>query len=394
MPDRPPPKYRCYKPKNLGVVRIDGRDIYLGRYNSPESLEKYGRVLAEWRATGTAPPAPGTPPAADGMSVTEVMAAFIRYADGYYRRADGTPTEEFAAFKRTLKPLRRLYGSTLAKDFGPLKLKALRQTLIDSGLCRKTINQRIGRIVRMFKWAVSEEHIPASVHHGLRAVAGLRKGRSKAPEHEPVKPVPDAHVDAIRSHVARQVWAMIEIQRLTGMRPGEVTIMRTGDLNVSGDVWEYVPERHKTEHHGKERRIFLGPKAQEALKPWLRENLGEYLFSPAEAMAEKSAARREARKTPLTPSQRARRRKRKPEVAPGDLYLVHSYANVIRRACKAAGVPHWHPNQLRHNAATLLRREFGLDVARIILGHSSPAVTEVYAERDRLKAAEVMRQIG
>ena len=54
----------------------------------------------------------------------------------------------------------------------------------------------------------------------------------------------------------------------------------------------------------------------------------------------------------------------------------------------------WHPNRLRHSAATSLRKAFGLEVARVILGHSSPAVTEVYAERDREQAASVMRQVG
>jgi hypothetical protein len=44
------PKYRHYKPKDLGVVRIDGSDVYLGRYNSPESLERYHRTVAEWLA--------------------------------------------------------------------------------------------------------------------------------------------------------------------------------------------------------------------------------------------------------------------------------------------------------------------------------------------------------
>ena len=41
------PKYRHYKPKNLGVVRIDGRDHYLGKFGTPESYEKYHRLLAE-----------------------------------------------------------------------------------------------------------------------------------------------------------------------------------------------------------------------------------------------------------------------------------------------------------------------------------------------------------
>jgi integrase len=69
-------------------------------------------------------------------------------------------------------------------------------------------------------------------------------------------------------------------------------------------------------------------------------------------------------------------------------------ANLERAGQGIAPIPHWHPNQLRHNAATRLRREFGLDAARAVLGHSSPAVTEVYAELDEAKAAEVMGRVG
>ena len=57
-------------------------------------------------------------------------------------------------------------------------------------------------------------------------------------------------------------------------------------------------------------------------------------------------------------------------------------------------VPHWHPHQLRHNAATALRREHGIEVARIILGHRSAAITEVYAEVDHARAIDVMAKIG
>lgn len=54
----------------------------------------------------------------------------------------------------------------------------------------------------------------------------------------------------------------------------------------------------------------------------------------------------------------------------------------------------WHPHQLRHNAATYLRKEFGIELARIILGHSTAFTTEIYAEADRQKAAEVIAKIG
>ena len=96
----------------------------------------------------------------------------------------------------------------------------------------------------------------------------------------------------------------------------------------------------------------------------------------------------------MTPSQAKRRRKRNPARAPGDRYSLNSYRGAIAKACRKAGVPNWHPHQLRHNAATRLRKEFGLDMARCILGHRSPAVTEVYAELDHCKAVEIMRKIG
>src|SRR5262249_38697278 len=145
-------------------------------------------------------------------------------------------------------PLRLQYGTTLARDFGPLALKGVRQAMISAGLCRTEVNRRCRIVVRCFKWAVENELVPPSVHHGLRAVSGLKKGRSEAREREPVRPVPEAFVEAVRPFVSRQVWAMIELQRLTGARPGEITVMRALDLDTSGRVWVYTPAGHKTEH--------------------------------------------------------------------------------------------------------------------------------------------------
>src|SRR5262249_3394477 len=54
----------------------------------------------------------------------------------------------------------------------------------------------------------------------------------------------------------------------------------------------------------------------------------------------------------------------------------------------------WHPNQLRHNAATNLRKEYGVELARIVLGHATAFTTEIYAEADRVKAIEAMARIG
>src|SRR5262249_3036319 len=155
---------------------------------------------------------------------------------------------------------------------------------------------------------------------------------------------------------------------------------------------EYRPCRHKTSHHGKDRVIFIGPQAQEVLKPWLKTDLSAFLFQPREAVAERRAWLRSKRKTRVQPSQRDRR-KGMPARRPGERYPTDSYRQAIARACKVAGIDSWHPHQLRHSAATRLRHDFGLDVARAVLGHSSPVVTEVYAELDRAKASEAMEKV-
>jgi hypothetical protein len=186
--------------------------------------------------------------------------------------------------------------------------------------------------------------------------------------------------------------------------------MRTIDVDRTGRVWIFVPETHKTEHHDRERRVYLGPAAQAILSPWLRTELTAYLFSPQEAMARHWAERRRLRKSKVQPSQR-NRSKAKPKWKPGERYdtrsLDHAIAYGIRKAnreserkAKEAGakipepIPHWSAGRIRHNAATRLRREFGLDVTRAVLGHSSPIVTEVYAELDGAKAAEAMERVG
>jgi integrase len=270
----------------------------------------------------------------------------------------------------------------------------VRRHMIDSGLCRKVINQRIGKIVRVFRWATENELVPATTYQALKAVSGLRKGRSAARESEPVKPVPESHIVAIQPHVVPQVWAMIQLQLLSGMRPGEVTVMRTCDLDISSRTWVYSPERHKTEHLGRERRIYLGPRAQAVLESWIKKEATAYLFSPREAMESRWAERRCGRRSPMTPSQRARRRKATPARTPGTCYDTRSYAHAIHRACRRAGVPVWGPNRLRHNAATRLRSELGLETARAVLGHSDARVTTIYTERDWGLAQSAMEHCG
>lgn len=381
------PKYRKHRATGQAVVTISGRDHYLGPHGTKASKREYDRLVAEWLSSGR----PGSSGPDPTFTVTELIAAYLRWCKSYYQGG----SREYDQIRFSVRRLKELYGHTSAGEFGPRALKAVRQRLIADKFCRNEINKRVGRVKRLFAWGVENELIPPRVAHGLQCVKGLARGRTEARESAPVKPVPEAFVDALQPHVPPQIWAMIELQRFTGMRPGEVTIMRTCDLDTTGKVWVYTPRSHKTERHGHERRIFLGPRAQTVLAPWLRTRTREYLFQPKEAMEWRREQRRLARKTPLSCGNRAgTHRKTAPKWKPGECYSVTNYAAAIGRGCAAAQVPHWHGHQLRHNAATWLRKEFGIDIARVVLGHRSAAVTEIYAELDFAKAREVMGRVG
>jgi len=187
---------------------------------------------------------------------------------------------------------------------------------------------------------------------------------------------------------------MVQLQLLTGMRPGEVVSMRACDIEMSNAIWVYRPPRHKIEHHGIQREILLGPRAQSVVRGFLSADARGYLFSPEQAEAERNAVRRAARRTPMTPSQARRRCRTKPKRAPGTRYTIEAYRRAVARACAKAGVPRWSPNQLRHAHATALRKQSGLEAAQVLLEHARLETTQVYAERNRALAAEIIAKIG
>ena len=231
------------------------------------------------------------------------------------------------------------------------------------------------------------------MHHGLTAVGGLRRGRSEAVESKPVLPVDAATVNATLPLLNRQVSAMVRLQCLAGMRPGEVCQLRPCDVSRDADVWEFTPKSHKTQHHGRRRVIFFGPRAQAILSAWIDNRPADaFCFSPAEA--ERRASLTANRKTPKSCGNRpGTNRRQKPQRRPGDHYTTESYGAAVRAAAVKAGLPVWSPNRLSHAAATAVRRSHGLEAAQILLGGASADVTQVYAERDhelgRRVAAEV-----
>lgn len=327
------PAYRLHRQSGQAIVTLpDGlggrRDVLLGKHNTPESRDRYYRVLAEWRANGCRLAAPA---AGADLTMNELMAAYWQYAEAYYVK-DGKPTSEQATIRCALRSVKHLYGETPAREFGPLALKAVRDEMVRQpitlrykvkdpetgkaswaervlrqGLTRRLINKQIGRIRRLFAWAVEEELLPVEVYQALLTVKGLKKGKTAAREKPRVGLVPEAFVEAVLPLVPPAVATMIRVQLLTGARPQDIVNLRALDIDRSGPVWEYRPPRHKTEHHNddaspdRERVVFLGPRAQALLRPYLTLDLAGYLYCPIRSEAERNGQRREGRQTPRGP---------------------------------------------------------------------------------------------
>src|SRR5262245_39172552 len=122
MPKKPRvPSYRLHRGSGQAVVVLDGRSIYLGKWNTPASHALYERTIAEWMANRScAPDSPqNSQRAADPLPlvINEMILAFWQHAEKHYRHADGTPTGELDNFRDALRPLRRLYGGVAARAF-------------------------------------------------------------------------------------------------------------------------------------------------------------------------------------------------------------------------------------------------------------------------------------
>lgn len=395
------PSYRKHKPSKQAVVTLNGSDIYLGKYGTKESREEYNRLISEYlKNRGEPVPAEVISAARrsrKNITVVEAADRYLTWSNSHHGAA------EQAHVHGMLKCFVNLYEYERADAIGPAELREIRRSMVRKGWSRSYVNEQVSRVKRMYKWLAAEPLIPITTYHTLLVVAGLRRGEDGARETEPVLPVDTATVETTLPHLPEVIADMLRIQRLTGMRPAEVCMLRPCDIERNSDIWLYRPTTHKTQHRGKKRVIFIGPQAQGVLLRYLARDSESHCFQPRDSEAK--------RRTP---------RGRGNGYVFAERYDVGVYRRAIHRACDKA-FPHpelaklkinkltaaqqkelrewrtkhcWSPNQLRHAAATEIRREFGLEAAQVILGHAKADVTQIYAERDLTLGVEVARRIG
>jgi integrase len=346
----------------------------------------------------------------------------------YYKDRDGKPASAMVEAKLVVRAIRELYGALPVTEFGPLKLKAVQQGWVKSGLSRASCNKRLGIAKRLFKWAASEELVPPSVFQSLSTVGGLHRGHTVAHDPDPIGPVDDAVVDATLPHLVRHVQGLIQTQRYTGMRPGEVTRLRMCDIDTTGTVWVFRPKRHKNEHRGHTRAVAIGKRAQEIIAQFRTADDNDYLFSPHRAMLEMRAARSAQRRTKKYSSEAKKAAKQKKGHRYNDHYTTVRYGIAIARACDRAfpapaplcqragetqkawrerltpkqreelkawqDAHRWAPNRLRHTFGTMVRKAHGLEAAQVTLGHARADVTQIYAEKNEALAVAIAEKLG
>jgi integrase len=355
------------------MVYVNGKQKYLpGPYNSPESKEAYRRFVAEW-ATGVttearptfpviiAPPAP--------LTVAEALVQYKAHAESYYK-----DSREVDNLREALAPIREQFGLQPLANFGPLELRTVRDRWVAQGLARNTINARIIRVKRFFRWAASHELIGVDVVTRLDMVESLMPGRG-GKETRPKKPVPWDVVEATLPHLTEMVRAMVLFGWHAGARPSEICNLTTEMIDQAADVWVATLNKHKTDSYGHIREIPIGRTAQNVLTPWLRPNEpGEPIFSPMRVDDHQD--------------------KRKGKRLPGRTYSRAAFQQVIRRACRRGKIAEWSPNQLRHSYGSRIRDFGGIESAQIALGHAKPDTTLIYTSHAKQRMLEIIKEMG
>lgn len=378
------------------------REKRFGKF-AASARNRFNRFYNKWRTDERIrnPEAPALPTLADDF------AKFMKHAHRFYVRADGSATGEAANFEDAMRETLDLFGTSPAAEFTVANLKESRKLMAKNGLCVNVINARVRKVRQVFRWFVSDLGLNAMVWHALQALQPLEAGRPLevgtdefiTPRvSEPVGPAPEAHVFAVADACPPTIAAMIMFQYWTGARPGETCRIRATELDVSGPVWLFSPSLHKTAHRKKIRTILVGPRAQLVIAPFMTRTIGGFIFRPCDAWDERQA-QRVAKYAPKAAgdyrswaSYQARSEEKIGRG--GECWNPKAYAKAIMRVCDDLNIPRWSPNQLRHNAATRIRKAYGLDVAQVVLGHSKADVTQIYADIDREKAVRAMEAAG
>lgn len=442
------PQVRLHRRSGNGRVRVGGRDVYVGKFGSPESKTRYLELMVEHGylpASAAAAEKPvvmepelpvvaavslpsGAEAVPAGLTLGELCNMYLVYLE--QRRPAGKPCSRYNRALAAVRAMRPLATMAAAK-FGTRAFLEVRQRLIETPrqlqprkaddvadqapgtrsrrrkrakprasaavvrLSRRWINDVMQAVRLMFDWAVLHELVPDDRAGALRVVKPLKRGESLARESPRRKPVKPSVVRATLRYLTPEVADLVLFIRYTGCRPSEAAGMRLCRIRDRDKrVWRYVPKSHKNSHRGKQRHIAIGPRARAIVETHVAgRDPREYVFTP------KLSLRRVEPVDGVLPMKQA-----KPSARVGSRFTKDALRIAVRRAVERANkvreksgeppLPYWVPYQLRHTRLREIRKAAGLEAAQAIAGHSEAAMTDHYAPPNWGRAARAALATG
>ncbi len=390
------------------LIASKSKRMYLGKYGSEESKVAYRRFLKKLEVCQEQELAKDIPAVTSTSNLAELVLAYDEYAQEHYLR-NGVLSKEYDSMRCALIPLVDLYGSELAVEFGPKSLKTIQRSMAKDDYARSHINHNTSRIKRFFRWACSEELVPSDLYHKLTCVRGLQRGELGVKEAPKVRPACPESIEALLPFISPTVGAMLKIQYLCGMRPGEVCAMRVCDIDRSGDIWWYSPEYHKSDWRDITLVKAIPVTAQKILRPWMLKNPTDYIFRPMDSVSWSRAKQQQNagkdRKTPRYPcevkrleKQKLLRQRRVKKIKTGEKYTTDSYRRAVNRGLEHAKqakvkIEKFFPNQLRHAIVTYVSAKLGRQKAQRWAGHRHLDTTSIYDEAQLHELEEIARQL-
>jgi integrase len=376
------------------VVYYHGKRIYLGLFNSPESMAAYVRFTTELKTNSFCPHKDRR-----NITVQELVPIYLEHAQEYDR-------SHFSAIKTAVQIFQKNFVDLAVGALDSRSFLLLQEMFVKRGVSRQYCNTLMAHIRAMLKWGIIRKLVPYQIYDEAKLVPPLKKGKTRAPERLPRQPVPYDVFERTLPHLLPTLQGMVQVQYEAIMRPNEVCRMKVGEIdrnfktNDGTVIWMYTPGIHKNSWREKNQRgeyvriIPLGKLEQDIIAPRLVGKSDEdYVFSPKDAMKEHYALRATKRKTKAQPSQVKRKEltAKNPKRKDRDHYDRNSYGHAIKRMITIANkslpegekIPHWFPYQLRHTAITNIVLQTGsLDIARAAAGQKTISVTQDYNHAD------------
>jgi integrase len=384
-----PPSLLHHKGSGQAYVRVQGDNHYLGKWDvvrdeaTPEARAAYVRLIAALASGQPVLPKRAAPPA----TVADVVALWWTH-EAPKLSASG---RERDGYRLSLRPLLALYGPTDAVRFDAAALETLQTAMasghwkdaaareklraengkraangtspLPEGWCTGVINQRIGRIKTIWRWAERRGLVAAGSWANLRTVPGIRKNDSRARHAPRRRPATWEEVRDVARHARPPARSALLLCWWTAARPAEAYGLCPCEIDRDGDLWVYYPGRHKNAHRGQSRAIVLNRKAQAVLRPWLKGSppADKVLFRPEVRVSDRHRA---------------------------ECYDDKTFSRAVRRAAVRAGRKGVTAYMLRHACKQRVTRLLGLDHARSFLGQTSLGTTNGYAEAVDLELAK------